>query len=161
MLDLAGGPRIILVRRFDGLDRVLGLDHAVEVEQAGLDFNDAAIRFLCYKREPLGGDVVVLPVVLAGGDHRFERLPVVDGQTEGLGRQGVQLQHRPERLAVRDRAELDGLREIGEITVVQSAVVVGGKALLIQNGQRMASLSGSRRGSVSGAHRNSYVAATP
>ncbi len=151
MLGLGRRPRIRGIGRFNRLDRVLGLDHAVEVKEAGLELDDTvALDGETFRRE-----VVVLPVVVAGGDHLLQRLAVVDREAEGFRHHGVQLQHRAERFQLRQGAGLGGLRERGEIAVVQLGVVGGGEALLFQNGQRVPGLSG--RG-VGGAHRNSYDA---
>lgn len=121
MLDLAGAPRIVLVRDFDRFDRVLGVNRVVEVKEASFDFDNA----LALEREPLGSDVIVLRVVLASIDHLLQRLVVVDNETKELRHRALQFQNRPKCLTIRKGAELHGLREIGKVAIVQSCKVLG------------------------------------
>lgn len=69
-LDL-GGAESVLLHLFD---RVLRRDVAIEVEEFGFETHFAGAG----QREALRRDVVVLPVVVAGGDHLLERHAVID-----------------------------------------------------------------------------------
>lgn len=75
--------------RLDGHSRRHG---GVEVEDPGLELLDAVDDH----QEFLRGDVVALPVVVAGGDHLVERAAIVNRKRE---------------LFRRDRAELEGLAD--------------------------------------------------
>lgn len=81
MLDLGRRPRVRGVRGFDFLDRVPRGDVAIEMEVTAFELHDA----FALDGETLRGDVVVLPVVLTGGDHLLERLPTVNRETEDVG----------------------------------------------------------------------------
>ncbi len=96
VFDLGCGPRVRGILRFDFLDRILRGDVAIEVEVAGLELDDAFAR----DRKMLGGDVVALPVVVTGGDHLLERLPVVDRETEDIGDENAELERSAEGIAI-------------------------------------------------------------
>jgi len=81
VLDLGCRPRICGIGRFDFLLRILRRDVVIEVEVSGFVCDDA----FALDRESLRGDVVILPVVVTGGDHLLERLAVVDGEDEDVG----------------------------------------------------------------------------
>lgn len=117
-------------------------ESASEVEELVLHhLHDTGFGF--HDREVLRGDIGMVPVETAGGDHLGEALGVVD--REGRGGQGAGPHHEITKCAeLRDFSGLDALHQGREVPVMQRAEIIRGWILLTNDGQRMIRLTKGR-----------------
>ena len=89
VLDLRWRPRVRSVLLLDLFHRVVRGDVTTPVEEPSLEFHDA----VTHNRETFRGDGAVGPVIATGSDHLFERLTVIDRETEDVGRDNLSVRN--------------------------------------------------------------------
>ena len=149
-------PGIRGVIRLNCRLRVIRGDVAIEVEQLPLVRDDT----LAHHRKFVGGDIWIVPVTTAVGNHLGKRLCVVDGEGCGSGKGRGQTEHGTECHKVWQRARFDALHQSGQIPIVQSAEIGRARTLLSDHGQCVSRLP-KRRISGVAVHRNPLCCATP
>jgi len=83
MFRLGRFPWVRLVGVLDKLDTIFGRDAPIRVNEAGFKF----LHAITFDREPLVGEIVVLPVVIADSNHLLQGQTVVDREDDEFGHQ--------------------------------------------------------------------------
>ncbi len=123
-------------RKLDSIDIVPRLGRAVEVENLDLELLDAG----ALHREFLRGDVVILPVIAAGGNHLVERAAVVHRKRDALGQCHAELQRLADAVAIVEA----GVRvaDVGEDAAAEKPIeAFGVHALLPHSLHRLGQLA--------------------
>lgn len=108
MFRLGGFPWVHLVGVLDELDAIFGRDAPIRVNEAGFKF----LHAIAFDREPLVGEIVILPVVIADSNHLPQGQTVVDREDDEFGHQRSETELLPPFVTFgKNRRGIEDVRE--------------------------------------------------